>query len=153
MTCKENEKVELTEFAKIIEQLRADEKNDFLLTLRPTENDCKFIFLEGESVRKAIAYSEKKWADVSKIPVGSMKPRTENAESKILSVTKDELQRGETKGLPEDYLKIAEHLKDGITLYSILYLNEDGTEQKQRAAFFKVSEKWIIIPRTFKAFE
>ena len=33
------------------------------------------------------------------------------------------------------------------------YLNEDGTEQKMRSVFFKVSKKWMIVPRAYKAFE
>jgi hypothetical protein len=111
------------------------------------------IFKEGEAVDKAISYSKMKWTDISKIPQNSMKPLTENAKLKILSVSKRELKSGKTNGLPKDYLTIADYLKDGTSLYAMLYLNEDGTEQKMRSAFFKASEKWIIIPLAYKAFE
>ncbi len=153
ISCNKKTNIEKAELTSIILQLKNDKNNTFLKTLKPSENDCKLIFQDGESVNKAILYSEMKWIDADKIPENSMKPVTEDAKLKVLSVTKNELKAGKTNGFPIEYLNLADHLKDGITIYAMQYLNEDGTEQKHRAAFFKLSEKWIIIPRTFKAFE
>ena len=153
VSCKENKNAELTELTTVINQLKADKNNEFLSTLKPTEKSLRLIFKGGESVDKVIAYSRMKWADISKIPQNSMKPLTENAELKILTVSKSELKSGITNGLPHEYLNITDHLQDGTKLYAMQYLNEDGSEQKMRSVFFKVSENWMIIPLAYKAFE
>ena len=153
ISCKENGNVELTELIAVVNQLKTDKHNEFLSTLKPSERDLRLIFKGGESVDKVIAYSKMKWADISKIPQNSMKPKTENAELKILIVSKSELKTGITNGLPKEYLNISDHLQDGTKLYAMQYLNEDGTEQKMRSVFFKVSNNWMIVPLAYKAFE
>lgn len=153
ISCKENKKVELTELTTVINQLKIDKNHEFLSTLKPTEKDLRLIFKDGESVNKAIAYSKTRWNDLSKISQNSMKPLTENAKLKILAVSESELNAGMTNGFPKEYLNISAHLKEGTKLYAMQYLNEDGTEQKLRAAFFKGSDNWIIVPLAFKAFD
>lgn len=153
ISCKENKNVEITELITLVNQLKTDKNNEFLSTLKPSEKDLRLIFKDGESVNTVIAYSNMKWADISKIPQNSMKPLTENAELKILTVSKSELKTGITNGLPKEYLNITDHLQDGTKLYAMQYLNEDGTEQKMRSVFFKVSNNWMIVPLAYKAFE
>jgi hypothetical protein len=153
ISCKENEKVEFTELTSVINQLKIDKNHEFLSTLKPSEKELRLIFKDGESVNKAINYSKMRWNDVSKVSPNSMKPLTENAKLKILSVSKSELNAGKTNGFPKEYLNLSGHLKDGTTLYAMQYLNEDGTEQKLRAAFFKVSNNWIIVPLAYQAFD
>lgn len=153
VSCKAHKNVELTELITLVNQLKTDKNNELLSTLKPSEKDLRLIFKHGESVDKAIAYSKMKWADLSKIPQNSMKPLTENAELKILTVSKSELKTGITNQFPKEYLNITEHILDGIKLYAMQYLNEDGTEQKMRSVFFKVSNHWIIVPLAYKAFE
>ena len=153
ISCKENEHAELTELINVVNQLKTDKNNEFLSTLKPSEKDLRLIFKDGESVDKVIAYSKMKWADISKIPQNSMKPLTENAELKILAVSKSELETGITNGLPKAYLNISDHLQDGTKLYAMQYLNEDGTEQKMRSVFFKASNNWMIVPLAYKAFD
>ncbi len=153
ISCKENENTELTELITLVNQLKTDKNNEFLSTLKPSEKDLRLIFKDGESADKVVYYSKMKWSDISKISQNSMKPLTDNAELKILSVSKSELKTGITNGLPKEYLNITDHLQDGIKLYAMQYLNEDGTEQKMRSVFFKVSDNWMIIPLAYKAFE
>jgi len=153
ISCNENKNVELTEMATLVNQLKTDKNNELLSTLEPTDKDLRLIFNEGESADKVITYSKIKWADISKIPENSMKPLTENAELKILTVSKTELKSGITNGFPKEYLNITDHLQDGINLYAMQYLNEDGSEQKMRSVFFKVSNNWMIVPLVYKAFE
>lgn len=153
ISCRENENVELAELIKVVNQLQTDKNNQFLSTLQPSEMDLRLIFRDGESVDKVIAYSNMKWANIGKIPENSMKPNTENAELKILTVSKNELENGITNGLPTEYLNISEHLQDGTKLYAMQYLNNDGTEQKMRSVFFKASNNWMIVPLAYKAFE
>ena len=153
ISCNETKNTEIAELTLVVEQLKSDKNNEFLMTLKPSEKDCRLIFQKGQSANKVVLYSEMEWVDAENIPENSMKPITTDAEFKILSATKKELIAGISNGLPVEYVHLGNHLKDGITIYAMKYLNEDGTEQKLRAAFFKVSEKWIIIPRTFKAFE
>ncbi|WP_299277963.1 hypothetical protein [uncultured Psychroserpens sp.] len=153
ISCKENENAELTELITVVNQLKTDDNNEFLSTLKPSEKGLRLIFKDGESVNKVIAYSKMRWADISKIPQNSMKPLTENAELKILTVSKSELKSGITNGFPKEYLTIANHLQDGTKLYAMQYLNEDGSEQKMRSVFFKTSDNWMIVPLAYKAFE
>ena len=153
MTCLGQQNNDFTEFETIVNQLKQDENHVFLRTLKPSMEDCKLIFLEGESVEKAIIFSDSKWVNIDKVSSNSMKPLTDDAKINILSVTKNELQSAENKGFPEEYTILKDHIKDGIMMYALQYLNPDGTEQKHRAAFFKVLDHWIIIPQTFKAFE
>ena len=153
ISCKEDKNVEITELTTLVNQLKVDKNNEVLTTLKPSEKDLKLIFKDGESVDKVITYSKLKWADISKISPNSMKPLTENAELKILTVSKSELKTGITNGLPKEYLNISDHFQDGIMLYAMQYLNEDGTEQKMRSVFFKVSNHWVIVPRAYMAFE
>lgn len=153
ISCKENENIELKELIAVVNQLKDDKNNEFLSTLKPAEINLRLIFKDGESVDKVIAYSKMRWSDISKIPQNSMKPLTENAELKILTVSKSELETGITNGLPKEYLNITDHLKDGTKLYAMQYLNEDGSEQKMRSVFFKASDSWMIVPLADKAFE
>jgi hypothetical protein len=152
ISCNKKETVEKAELVGVVNHLKVDQNNQFLATLKPTEADLQLLFKEGESVNKITAYSNMKWADVSKIPQNSMKPITDDAELNILSVSQKELEVGITNGFPEEYTTIVHHLKDGVTLYAMQYLNSDGTEQKMRSAFFKVNDKWIIVPLPFRAF-
>lgn len=152
ISCKESN-TELTEFTTLVNKLKTDKNKEFLSTLKPSEKDLRLIFKDGESAEKVIAYSNIRWADISKISQNSMKPLTENAELKILAVSKRELETGITNGLPKEYLNIVDHLQDGTVLYAMQYLNEDGTEQKMRSVFFKVSNNWMIVPLAYKAFE
>ena len=153
MSCDGQKNNDISEFEVIVNKLRQDENHIFLKTLKPSPDDCKLIFLEGKSVAKAIVFSESKWVNIDNVSSKSMKPLTEDADLKILSVTKHDLENGATKGFPKDYLILKDHLKDGITMYALQYLNPDDSEQKHRAAFFKVQDHWIIIPQTFQAFE
>lgn len=153
LSCKEHENTHVAELIAGVNQLKMDKNNEFLSTLKPSGKELRLIFKAGESVDQVIAYSNMKWADTSNIPPNSMKPLTEDADLNILSVSTSELNAGVTNGLPEEYLTLSGHLKDGVTLYAMQYVNEDGTEQKMRSAFIKVSGKWVIIPRAYKAFE
>lgn len=152
ISCKEGN-TEISELTNLVNKLKTDKNNEILSTLKPSEKDLRLIFKDGESVDKVIAYSNIRWADISKISPDSMKPITENAELKILTVSKSELQSGIVNGLPKEYLNLVTHLQDGIVLYAMQYLNEDGTEHKMRSVFFKVSNNWIIVPLAYKSFE
>ena len=143
----------MRELTGIVNQLKTDENHKLLSTFKPSEKELRLIFEDGESVDKAIAYSQRRWSDMSKVSKNSMKPLTEDAELTILSVSKTELLLGKTNGLPEAYLNIPDHLIDGTTLYAMQYLNEDGSEQKMRSAFFKAADRWVIVPLAYEAFE
>jgi len=111
-SCSEKTNNEKTELTSIVNQLKIDKNNEFLKTLKPSEVDFKLIFQDGKSVNKAISYSEMKWSDISKIPENSMKPLTEDAKLKILSVTKNDLLSGKTNGFPKEYLTLTDHIKN-----------------------------------------
>ena len=152
-SCKAHEENAITELTAIAVELMDDTAHKYLKTLKPTEEDYALIFNEGESTNIITKYSENKWSGIDNVPDDGMKPLTDDAELKILSATKAELLSGNTNGLPTGYTKLATHLKEGSTIYGIQYLNTDGTEQKLRTAFFKVNDRWIIIPQAFKAFK
>ena len=152
IACQPNQ-TEIAELKDIIQQLKTDRNNEFLATLKPTHEDLRLLFRKGASVNMVIAYADQRWADVSKIPKNSMKPLTENATLQILTVSKTELENGITNGLPTEYLLLVDHLQDDVILFAMQYLNEDGSEQKMRSAFFKASGNWLIIPLAYKAFE
>ncbi len=152
-SCNASNDNEIKELIDIVNQLKTDQKNQFLSTLKPSEEDLGQVFQEGEAAEKVISFSNFKWADISLIPEDGMKPITDDAELKIMSATKSELKEGITNGIPREYMDIADRLKDGTKVYVMAYLNEDGSEQKMRSAFFKVSGRWILIPRVYKAFE
>ena len=121
-------------------------------SLKPKGEDLKELFNKGEAADRIITYSNSRWADISKVPEDSMKPLTDDASLNIVSVTKEELEAGKSNGLPEEYIQIAKHLQDDVTLYAIKYVNPDGTEQKMRSVFFKVNDNWMLIPLAYKAF-
>ncbi len=115
ISCNKHHNAELQELASLVHQLKTDENHRLFDELMPLEEDLKQIFTNGESISKAISYSNMRWADMSKISINSIKPLMENAELNILSLTKNELRKGETNGLPEEYILIPDHLKDGTT--------------------------------------
>ena len=152
LSCQNNSIDEVEELRGVANQLKLDTNKVFLSSLQPKEEDLKELFNEGEAADSIIAYSNSRWADISKVPEDSMKPLTDDASLNIISVSKEELEAGKSNGLPEEYIQIAKYLKDEVTLYAIQYLNTDGTEQKMRSAFFKVNDNWMIIPLAYKAF-
>ncbi|PQB03689.1 hypothetical protein [Aureitalea marina] len=153
ISCQEDKQDEMAELVGLVDQLKADQNHEILLTLKPSANDIRQIF-EGEiAVARVMAYCNLKWGEPDKIPPNIVKPVTEDAELKILVVSKNDLQQGVTNGFPREYLVLANQLKKDIKLYAIQYLNEDGTEQKMRSALFKPSDKWVMIPLTYMAFE
>ena len=141
------------ELKTIVEQLKQDSDHQFLKTLRPSESDIKSIFATEEAQELVLAFSNSRWDIIDQVDQNSMKPTSDDATLVILYATKDELINATTNNISEDYMKLAAHLNDAVTLYGIQYLNADGTEQKKREAFFKVNEKWVLIPRAFAAFE
>ena len=82
-----------------------------------------------------------------------MKPVSEDATAQMLSCSKADLLNGISNGLPEEYFAMAPLLNDDVSVYGLRYLNATGEEEKLRTAFFRVGEKWVFIPRPFKAFE
>ena len=153
ISCQENKQDEITELVMMVDQFKADQNHEFLFTLKPSANDIRQIFKGEVPIARVIAYCNLKWDDPSKIPANTLKPLSEDAELKILVVSKNELQQGVTYGFPREYLILANHLQEGTKLYAIQYLNADGTEQKMRSALFKPSDKWVMIPLTYKAFD
>ena len=153
ISCQENKQDEIAELVSLVDQLKADQNHEILLTLKPFANDIRQIF-EGEiAVARVTAYCNLKWGEPDKIPRNTLKPLTEDAELKILVVSKSELQQGTTNGFPREYMVLANHLQEETKLYAIQYLNQDGTEQKMRSALFKPADKWVMIPLTYMAFD
>ena len=136
----------------VAEQLRLDTNHTFLKTLQPTYEDCKAIFKTEDAAKKAFEYSQSKWNSIDKVSDDSMKPLTENATLKIIKVRAVYLQYNMTMDLPEEYAVLGQHLNDHLVVYGLQYLN-DGTIQKTRTAFFKLPDKWVLIPLAYKAFE
>ncbi len=136
----------------VFKKIKKDRNHDFFKTLEPDEADCQFIFKE-EYVQGALNHSRAAWAQLEQLPEDGMKPETDNAKAKVIAVSKRELQSGVTKGLPKGYTKLSDFINDGVSVYGMQYLNEDGSIQKTRSAFFKAGEKWVFIPFAYQAFE
>ncbi|WP_242158353.1 hypothetical protein [Aestuariivivens sediminis] len=137
----------------VISKLREDVNHQFLKTLKPSPSDCNVIFLNDTYAQRGCDYANEKWSGIESVPDDSMKPKHKTDKVKVLAATKQELAASKTNGLPKAYNILAKYIKDDVVVYGFMYLNDDGSEQKTRAAFFYVNDKWIIIPRTFKAFE
>ena len=137
----------------VVEKLKIDSNHEFLTTLRPTKSDLQALFITNESVEIALKYSDSKWESIHNIPANSMKPINKGDNHAIIRASKKELSNGVSNGLEAGYSILSKYLKDDITVYGLQYLNNDGTPNKSRAAFFYVNNKWIIIPRLFKAFQ
>ncbi len=140
------------ELIKIVEKLKIDENHTFFKELEPTEIDCKAIFSNTWNASKGYEFSKNRWEGLEMVPDNAMKPESMDAEVLILSATVEELKKGETNGLPIEYVNIASRFKEDVTVYGIQYLNEDKTVQKTRTAFFKIKDKWVMFPRVYIAF-
>ena len=141
-----------SELTEITEKLKLDENHTFLQTLQPDSMDLANIFKPGESLQRALNFSNSNWENVDKIPENTMKPNTEAATIQIDYATKSAIQNGNLNGLPADYRNLVPHLKENITIYGIRYVNADGKTEKIRAAFFYTNGKWIFVPKVFRAF-
>ncbi|MEJ2112555.1 MAG: MBL fold metallo-hydrolase [Flavobacteriaceae bacterium] len=145
--------VDENDMEKVAEKLRLDSNHTFLKTLQPTYEDCKAIFKTEEAAKKAFEYSQNKWKGINEVSDDSMKPLTNNATLKIIKVRAVYLQYNITMDLPGEYTVLGQHLNDHFVVYGLQYLNDDGTIQKTRSAFFKLPDKWVLIPLAYKAFE
>lgn len=134
-------------------QLQDDADHTLLSTLHPIESDYEVIFRQGLSREQGQAYSEEQWAEIYTLPANIMTPLTEDATLQILAVFSTALRTGRSNEFPEEYYRVAIHLKDEITLYAIQYLNPDGTEQLFRGAFFHIDDRWIYIPQPYMAYK
>ncbi|MCF7560102.1 hypothetical protein L3X39_05580 [Sabulilitoribacter multivorans] len=144
---------EIDELQDVITKLRVDTNHTFLKTLKPLQSDYSIIFLNEDYAQKAFDYSHEKWNGIDKVPDSSMKPTSDTDKANVLSATKSELSKGITNGLPEDYAILANYLNDGVTVYGLQYVNDADSNHKTRAAFFKVGDRWVIIPQVFLAFK
>lgn len=139
-------------FEKVVENLQKDQDHAYLKTLRPNLEEVKQIFKEDGSAQHAFEFSERKWNGINVFPHDGMKPNQPNSKFEYISLTKEELSRGETNGLPDIYTLLADHLKDGTKVYIFQIINEDGSLYLTRDAFFKLSDKWIFLPNTYQYF-
>ena len=137
---------------QVISKLRNDVNHNFLKTLRPVTADFELLFLNKDYADKAMTYANTKWDGIDKVPDHSMKPPHDTDKVRLLKATKQDLLASITHGLPEDYSTLGKYLKDDVVVYGLQYVDDNGEEQKTRAAFFYVNDRWIIIPQTFKAF-
>ncbi|TYA78664.1 hypothetical protein [Seonamhaeicola marinus] len=140
------------ELITIVKHLQNDDTHEYMMTLKPAKEDFEHIFINAEIADKVSEYSKKRWAAVQSLPKGIMKPNKDSDKIVIVSSNKTQLEKWNGKGLPEDYVAIAEFIKADINVYGMQYVSEDGTVGKQRAGFFKIGERWILIPQTYKAF-
>jgi hypothetical protein len=152
MACDTIDQSDEAALIEIVEQFQSDQNHAYMRNFIPTLEDCQVIFKKG-AAQKVFEFSEMRFAGLDQLPDDAMKPVSENPSLEIQSATKQELLAGQTNDLEEGYLKMAEHLKDGMSIYGFHYLNVEGEVEKSRAAFFKAGEKWIFIPRPFMAFE
>ncbi len=140
------------ELRYIVKNLQNDEGFKNLKKLRPSEEDFKKIFVNDEVAKLVSEYSKRRWAVVDDLPVDMMNPNNETDKIAIVSSNKEQLVQWRHKGLPENYTALAEFIKDDVVIYGMKYVNQEGRVIKQRAGFFNVDDKWILIPETFKAF-
>lgn len=139
-------------FEKVVENLQKDQDHTYLKTLRPTLEEVKQIFKEDGSAQKAFEISERKWNGINVFPQDGMKPNEPNSKFEYISLTKEALSNGDTNSLPDIFTSLADHLKDGTTVYVFKILNEDGSLYIIRDGFFKLSDKWIFMPLTYQYF-
>ena len=118
----------------------------------PSREECVEIFKGEESARKAFEYVQEKLKGIDEVPEDSMKPLSENGSHLMLAATKQELLNGIPNGLPKEYRTIARFLNDKVVVYGLNYYDERGGLEKNRAAFFRLSKRWVFIPRPFMAF-
>lgn len=134
------------EMAAIADQLKSDENNSYLKTLKPTAEDLKAIFKENGTYKQMLDYSNSNWKKVDNIPPNAMKPSEEGAKLIIHTLSDEDLKAAKNGGFPIEYLGFAKNVNDGIVFYGMQYLKSDGSEDIFRSAFFKVNDRWVFIP-------
>ena len=140
---------------KVIENLIRDKDHAFLKTLEPYPWDIMEISGSPEIYEAIIKYSDNRWEMLDKVPDNTLKPESPGDSFKIIKASIEDLKNGRANGLPDEYREMIEQYPHGFsyTIYGVQFLNEDGSIQKTRTAFIYVNDRWIIIPRMFKAFD
>jgi hypothetical protein len=144
---------ELPELTEVVQQLRDDKNHVFLRTLWPDRKECSEFLNSEAAVEMLDFYARDKFKDIDRISENALKPLSLEATVNLLSATKEELLEGKTNGLPEEYILMARHLKDGTTVYGFEYISAEGKLEKTYTAFFQASGRWVFLPRPFLAFQ
>lgn len=143
----------IAEVEQIAQSLIEDQGNANLKKLKPGEAEIKSVFTEAAAA-KLLSYSNRNWKMVDRsMPPNAMKPSTEDGSVAVHRITKADLVAGNWGNFPVEYSGLADHLKEGSSLYAIEYLKADGSSDKFRSSFFRANDQWYFIPLPYLAFE
>lgn len=134
----------------IIQKLQADEGNTYLRTLAPTEEECLEIMMTPESGAQLYEYSSGKYATIDQVPEDAMKALTAGGRTAIIKASKEQLLEGDAGAFPEEYTGMAAYLAEGQAIYGMQFVNTDREIEKTRSAFFKTSDRWVLIPLAYR---
>ena len=138
---------------EVMEKIDTDKNHQYLSTLQPTLEDCKQIFLDEEEAGMAYVYAKDKFSKMDRLPDDAMKAPNPESRRVLLPITKEELVKGGIfVGFSKEYPEFARKLRPGMRLFSVRYEDKEGKEEKTRASFFRIKDKWVFIPRPFMAF-
>jgi len=115
--------------------------------LRPTPKDFKSVF-KGKALKEALEGYRAPW-DEGKIVVRGKPDQTQLL---IWSATSEELKKGtgDAKAFPGGYVRVAPHLKNGLTFYRFKFVRPGETLGFAWDGLVYVNGHWVIFPKPWR---
>ena len=113
-------------------------------------DDLQGIFRSAQDVGDVWMYAADMYASM---PPDAIKPGASRTEVIVVSVMAADLKNGVSHDLPGGYNKLVGHIKDNVRIYGIKYVEPGKDIGFSLNAFFKVNGHWVLIPKTWRAFE
>ena len=123
---------------------------ELLQTLLPTKEECALIGAGPADADLIEAYVETLKEQLPEEGIGGSPGQTEVL---LGSGTTDAMKAGTEREMAGGYSQEAEHFRDGLTFWKVSYV-EPGKESGMRFdPFIHVNERWVVVPKVWRAFK
>ncbi len=153
--CKK-ENNDIKAFNEVSNNIKNDSAHVFLKTLKPTQDDFNYLFIDKESSSKAFEYVDDKWDMVDNLRETYMRvPNLNEVTLKNYAFTNEDLKTNNLDGLSESLSVLSKYLKPEVVLYAYKYTKKDDPNAtRERHCFFKIDDdRWVFAPLIQNAFK
>jgi hypothetical protein len=135
----------------LLRDIRADDANDVIRSLKPTAADYRSLFEEGFAARAEKMYDAKLWSTA----IPSLPAEPGQTEVSISKATTDDIRawRGTAMELPGGYQEIRAHVKPGLTIYAWEYREPGSTSGMSYNGLSYVNGHWVWVPEPWRALD